>query len=316
MNNISIVTTNSIKGITAIFVVLHHISQNISDPDFLYVFQWVGTISVGLFFFFSGYGLTYQLYNKKNYLNTFFEKRLFKILVPFFLSNIIYILYNVVFNGIYYSFNDILKYIIGIELINPISWYVVAILWLYIGFYTSFKYIKRKTIQLFALSVFIFCYIGWCVLNHQANFVSIFCFPLGIIYVQLIDKLKIIHRNIIVCILSILFIYLFYEVSQMQYINNLINVLYSIIECLCFSIIVILLCSKYEIKNRILNFLGSISFETYLIHGLALNYLIKNSEFLSVSLIIPLSVFSAFIFRILHQWIEAKISSIFIKHNV
>jgi len=304
MKNISLNSSNAIKGIAALCVILHHISQNLSNPYFLYIFQWFGTLSVSIFFFFSGYGISYQFYNKKNYLDSFWKRRLSKILIPFFLSNIIFILYNVIVNDANYSINDILIFTTGIKLINGYAWYIIVILWLYIGFWVSYKFIKNQYLQLSILSLFIFIYIGWCILNHLSTFVSIFSFPLGILYVQNINKIKIKYPVLLIATLFITFSFLLYEASLMVHINNLKNVVICIVECLCFSSLIVLIIGKYEIKNKILIFFGSVSLEIYLIQGLFLKLVLEKSEILSVIIIIPLTILSGYLFKSLNKKIE------------
>lgn len=57
-------------------------------PVFSQFFDF-GTYAVAVFFFLSGYGLTYSCIYKKNYLKDFLKKRLLKIFFNLFYSNIV-----------------------------------------------------------------------------------------------------------------------------------------------------------------------------------------------------------------------------------
>lgn len=74
--------TNSLRGVLAILIILHHLSSKI-DILFLKWFHDFGAPIVSMFFFVSGYGLI-KSYLKKGtaYIDGFLAKRLGKILPP------------------------------------------------------------------------------------------------------------------------------------------------------------------------------------------------------------------------------------------
>ena len=83
--------TRSLRGIAAIGVIVHHISQN----DFfilsgeLHSFFDAGFLFVSIFMLSSGLGLAKSLKNKPGYLNGFLRRRLPVIVVPFYVNVII-----------------------------------------------------------------------------------------------------------------------------------------------------------------------------------------------------------------------------------
>lgn len=131
---LSLNNSKSIKGICCFFIVIHHISINLSDPGLFSIFVDIGYLSVSLFFFYSGYGLMKSLETKDDYLNGFIIKRLPTILISFWLVNIIYIFVNIIL-GEKYSFISMISYITGIKLINSNAWYVITIILFYLSFY-------------------------------------------------------------------------------------------------------------------------------------------------------------------------------------
>lgn len=84
--------TNLLKGIFAIFVVIHHVRACMVTLNNTYlgmILTASGYLSVAMFYFFSGYGLErqYQI-NFKKYVDSFFKNRIvsFYILYLFVLS--------------------------------------------------------------------------------------------------------------------------------------------------------------------------------------------------------------------------------------
>lgn len=62
----------------------------------------MGILCVAVFFFYSGYGLTISLRNKKNYMQGFIRKRFLTILVPYLMIAFIYWIWSAM-NGNPYS---------------------------------------------------------------------------------------------------------------------------------------------------------------------------------------------------------------------
>ena len=76
----------SLRGLAAIGVIFHHISQEdiFQKNQVLSPFVNAGAIFVSIFFFCSGYGLLKSFDSKENYLKGFIKNRLVKTLVlPF-----------------------------------------------------------------------------------------------------------------------------------------------------------------------------------------------------------------------------------------
>ena len=116
-------------------------------------FAW---IDVGIFFFISGYGLTYGYYNKEGYLQGFW-KRIVKVLVPFLLAHFVYAAADLIF-GIQFTTNDVLRSLIGNSTLVKNDWYVPALLIFYALFWAIFSSKlpeKRKHIILL-LSIIIY----------------------------------------------------------------------------------------------------------------------------------------------------------------
>lgn len=170
----SLNATLSVRGLAALGVLLHHISQekafqNASQWPFgggcLSLFNGIGYLFVAVFFFCSGYGLVKSLNSKSGYLDTFMQKRLPALIVPFYVNTILYAIAR-------YAHHDkmtLLQWIVsflGLSLMNRFAWYAVVIVILYIVFYITFRHIKNniKRIAIVTAAVLLqgasFCVIG------------------------------------------------------------------------------------------------------------------------------------------------------------
>jgi peptidoglycan/LPS O-acetylase OafA/YrhL len=196
-NNFSIENTNAIRGICAIWVVLHHISGTVDFVQSKVLFTGLaGQIPITVFFFLSGYAMTFQLDKKQDALNGFFKKRVLKIFMPLAVMAIVFFSYYRIL--VMQRANQIS---VGRQLLNSLidlshgyplvlnSWFVVELILLYIIFYFSFKLTKKNKKRgllvlflssgiLMALLMGLFVLRGW----PSTWFLSTLIFPLGSMY--------------------------------------------------------------------------------------------------------------------------------------
>lgn len=101
-------------------IVLSHLS---SYSIYLHDFQRWGSLIVGIFFFISGYGLSYSLHYKVGYIRNFFLHRIAKaLLLPYMGALLFYFVLNG--NWSDYSFFDHISRVSGPSLI-PNDWFVL-----------------------------------------------------------------------------------------------------------------------------------------------------------------------------------------------
>ena len=153
-------STKGLKGILAIGIILHHLSQEVTTGDVFTNFAYMGSYIVSMFFFFlSGYGLYVQNSKSKTYLDNFFRKRLLKILVPFISIWMIYLIYRIGVNKESINFNYFIKlFTVGKTVIYN-GWFIDVIILIYILFYLSFKFVENKRVAIIINSIFIIIYI-------------------------------------------------------------------------------------------------------------------------------------------------------------
>ena len=82
-DSLSLDAMTSLKGLMAICVILHHISQKAAfqQTKTIPIFEHIGFLFVGVFFFCSGYGLYKSFSTKENYLKGFLKKRVLPIVI-------------------------------------------------------------------------------------------------------------------------------------------------------------------------------------------------------------------------------------------
>lgn len=306
-HSISIYSCNCLKGLIAISVVLHHIVQGRDILILKELFGPFGSVAVGCFFFISGYGV-YASYSikKQSYLDGFLKKRFRKLIVPFILVILLYQLVN------YGSYKNILSGLLvgNPDYILPYSWYIFCAILFYFAFYYIFKYISGERSKIFL--VFIFTLIFYIVLRFILKWPgfwsgSLFLFPIGVAFKyheKYLKKTHISHVIISFLIITILVVILY--LTDIKYIG--------VIE-ICFSSLAIMLpFTIINISSKYLIFLGSISYEVYLIQGIIFYILGKINvdnnvcfAFMSVVLII----IGAYIVKCLLNYLDIKLFKLY-----
>ena len=275
-------STKSLKGLLAILIIFHHVSQKFTTGENFSNFEYMGRYIVALFFFLSGYGLYFQYSNNAKYMENFLKKRLVRIFVPFFVFIVIYVIYRATLGEVV-NVDFFLSFWRDHSNIIYNGWFINSIIVLYVIFYVSFKK-KDSKIAIFKLVFFTLVYIFWKVYQNHGDweYVSIMAFFLGVFWMKnrsLIDKF--IEKNYFAFLVSfsiLMYIFRHYEVIMKNIGITNKYVYYGIVGNLCtmvFLVYFLLLTNKLNFSNKYLDFLGDISFEIYMIHGLVMHYLGK-----------------------------------------
>ena len=125
--------SNKIKGLLAILIIIHHLSIYIKGTILFKVFTIAGVIAVSAFFFYSGYGLMTSYLKKENYLKDFLNKRIMKIVIPYIIAIIFTILVYLLTGQL--TPRKIFNSLVEGEPVVRFSWYMLAIISLYVVFY-------------------------------------------------------------------------------------------------------------------------------------------------------------------------------------
>jgi peptidoglycan/LPS O-acetylase OafA/YrhL len=282
--------TEALKGILILIVTFSHLTAYI-DCGIIKEICNYGALAVSVFFFISGYGLMKSLIYRKDYLTNFISKRFSKILPPIIIVTIIYIPLKVYFDGT--NLYQLLKDLAKGHTLTPYAWYIYAIILYYLSFYTTFKIIKRKNIAIAFVFIMIILYTGIIkYLNWGAWwYISSFAFPMGLLYAyheqKIIELLYIKSRvSTTLIYLANIFILLYCALGTYFMWPGWGGIMYNLIPLL---IMPILYSFNLE-RIHILRFLGRISYEIYILHGIFIQ--VGEKYFDSYFLIIFVCVFS------------------------
>jgi peptidoglycan/LPS O-acetylase OafA/YrhL len=286
----SLSITKELKGFAILAIVFSHIGYFlITDHQFLFPLSVLAGVGVNLFLFLSGYGLTISSLSKKEGKFQFYKKRLIRLLIPFWIVLISFLLMDYFLLGISYDKDFIIKAFLGIftnaelfESLNSSFWYITLILFYYILF--PLVFIKRypwiSALLLYFLSYYFLIKLDLVWLEEVAKLykLHIFAFPLGVgiawIFTEpkilnnfIILKTKQIYKKIekfaypIISIFLIIFISYFAINSG---VGETIKLEQNISIVTMFAIILLFLIKKFEF--RLLGLFGIYSYELYLFH--------------------------------------------------
>ena len=172
----SLPATTSIKGFFAIIILFSHLRQYIflGSGFFNEVFEstlrHIGQLMVTAYFFYSGFGIAESAKRKRGYVNGFFKKRVVKTLLHFDLSVILVLFLHTIL-GNHFATSNYFYCWIGWKDIGNSSWFVFAILVLYLISYVVLLLKDRSSHpELFlAFLVSFFTILLWFVLYLSKN---------------------------------------------------------------------------------------------------------------------------------------------------
>ncbi len=303
-------TSKCIQGFAAVAIIIHHLTQNIGPSAGPLAFMSeCGVLFVGIFFFFSGYGLYTSLKTKKDYLKSFLKKRYVTILVPFYMCIFVFVIAACI-GGMKFEGWEIPAVLSGWSLLNSHMWYIVEIAILYLVFFALYSLIKNRTVATVLMSAFVLGMMYFSLqLAHGDDYScpywfmgewwynSSLLFIVGIIVSKHADGLRKIARKIywvLVPVLGFLVWFLgkktFFMLQTVSYwseepggdpaiMDKLKCLSVQLPWILCFVLLLLLIMMKVRFGNPVLKFLGSISLELYLSHNLFLTGLQEGSIF-------------------------------------
>lgn len=324
-----------LRGFFMLLILFHHLSQQLNAPGSLVFLQHIGPLCVSYFFFESGYGLMKSVLTKEDYFHHFFRKRYSKLLLPFFLCNLIYLCVNRAF-GVSYSSLRILKCLTGMELVNTHAWFILTIMLFYLAFYFIFRFCNSCSLQYALLLVFQLLYAAYCM--HKGSGLQLFEGPwwfnssspffVGVLFGSFEGAvLPFIKKNyrlfMTLCVPVFLLFHIIsvyvngvfpYQTQDMsplspRMLRSWFNLVWQSLSVNAFCVMVLLASLKIKCSNPLLCFLGKISLELYLIHGLFIQ-LFKGqlctvqNDWLFIFLVLFCSVLSAWL---LHAPLHAVI---------
>lgn len=232
------------------------------------IFSSFGTLAVGTFFFLSAYGIMTQFRKRGNsYLKKLFFVNLPKLYLTLVFTNIIYLLV--------FHLGDITSANVGFYILqvfsllwtttlNSASWFMYTLMVFYLAFIVLcliFSKCKNNHVLpiILAIMPLLFTLIIFIVAPDMVMFgACVDCFSLGILYANYKTQMDAFFKkhfrwSVIISLIAVIFS-MFYSMFTAWII--------SLFAC----ILLILFSYKFSISNKILSFLGKISFYIYLLH--------------------------------------------------
>lgn len=306
----------SLKGFFSILVILCHLRSYIMIvnnnwlPSKLFVS--FGYISVGIFFFLSGYGLFISS-QKKNYLNHFLRNRFFVLYYKYVVFIMLYTAYLFLGNVLEKKTLVISFFFGGTVVIN--GWFFQTTFVLYLLFFSIFRIFNKDHLRLIIIFVGLLLYTLVCIVLHFEEhwYQSVFCFCFGMVFCKYRNKLllKSPLRYVLLIVAAICSIVLFL-LKSVYSLNSVINIF--VVNSLVISILFIVLYSPaiVLINNRLFRFVGKYSLGLYAFHGLFVSFFRSRiffipNDFLFAVIVIACSFLTAVIIHKLFGFIDKKI---------
>lgn len=271
--------TDVLKFIACLMVALGHYCGYCSVSNVHNVFvdairvvsPQFGYLGVALFFLLSGYGL--MMSDKKKHLEfgAFIRRRLSKTYLPAVLVSVIWLGINIVINEI--GGGNLLcnqKYLLGVIwwFNDEVMWFVRAIIVLYLFFYL-FRWLDVKIckvkdylyislINLLVLGTIATCLVRWAGIGDP---ISVPLFFIGIAIARCPEKAKRIFRSVPILLMVLISIV---AIAYLWRSDN--RVLHGLINYFVMTAFVSLLAFVDVCIDRIPKWVGSCSYDLYLVH--------------------------------------------------
>ncbi|MGN0527802.1 MAG: acyltransferase family protein [Eubacterium sp.] len=270
----SLVKTNSIKGIFILVVFFSHVSQCITLSDTfltklfnLINYNIVGQSMVSMFMLYSGYAVMLSAVNKgKGYVKLMPKNRILKVLLHFDIAVLLFLLLQTII-GQKFSFVKILLSLIGWDSIGNSNWYIFVILCLYLFSWISFMICRDKHKAAVALTFVLTAVLIVVLHKYKEDFWwdTAILYPIGMTYYLCKDKIdKIIKEHGAIYAVSLLVCIalwvLFYKFRG--------NDVALVFKHIFFAFIVLFATMKVQIHNKILNFFGKHLFSIFILQRL------------------------------------------------
>lgn len=270
---LSVENSTMVKGVLSVIIILHHLYPQSQGGSLGWLFDRVGYLSVAFFFFASGYGLHRSFVTKPRYGRSILTKRIPSVLVPFLTVTVFYWLLDFL-EGAPCSVGHVLASFVNGAPVADNTWFALCILVFYLVYLLSTR-VCRRGWQMAAFSAG-FCVV-WAVLCGIMGYsvywyISCMAFPMGIVWAIGEDRLVpwIKGRYLLSILLCCAAMAVCMAVKVAAPLNTAGDTLYYWLTACLFTALILLALMKCTIRNPLIGWLGKISYETYLTHGLFL----------------------------------------------
>ena len=255
----------ALRGIFAVCIIVFHISK---ESDLLYpLFHYLSIVSIGIFYFLSGYGLMKGYLKDRDYEKTYLIKRFRKLILPYLVITLVYWLYNFL-TGNRFGFLYVVQAFLDRSPIVSYSWFIVSLICQYLYFYLIMILSRRNEKIFFSLVAVLSAirFIWAFVIHDDFSTLLDFVFTSGILYTRFEGRCEtFLRRNGVKILIPLLIA----AVGLVFLSDRIDGTLYVLVQRLAFVTMIACFLSRYCFRNKFLSFLGKISMEIYLLQGLS-----------------------------------------------
>lgn len=274
---------NTIYGICAIWIMLFHIFRRIGMPYIPIITNviGIGNMAVDIFFFFSGLCLSLSV-KKHNYLqkgwSSYFKRRFVRILLPYFIICLPFYLWNAIFEIKGDTIHKIIMFFANLSSVSfwlkgtQTTWYIYGIMVFYLIFpllYTFFVKRGRKSQYITLVGLIAFALITAYIpifKNSTIVWARLPIFSIGVCMGINEIKIRELSKKEFV-VLGIVLIALGAVVSISELSESFsISQVYRFLLYIPMTLVLLLILNNRMYRSRIIEYVGGISLEIYLLH--------------------------------------------------
>lgn len=289
-NRISKTDSAMIRGIAVLFVIIAHYAQwyvTMEDSGIIStVLTKLGRYGVSIFFAVSGYGLLCSA--TKGVDRSFLKRRVLNVYLPYvMISGIVRLL-----SGATWRIGNIVKWVLGLN-----AWFVFNIMIFYLIFYVGYKYCKHKIVAI-EIGVFLVSVLLAVIVKDSVWYASNISFGVGILAKVYEERIAEYSKPVFLGSVVGGFI-----VSAVIYMlamnrNEFVYIFFKVIASGLWSILILGILIDYKIARiKVLEVVGTISLECYLIHHFILDLFtpLTWEPLLVCSISVVITIFCSFV---------------------
>ena len=265
-----------LRGLMALVVLIHHITQNTGSGVLLRVYMYV-SVPVAVFFFLSGYGLMRGAMTRSAYGRGFILRHALPLAALLLaVLGLFSLLYAAMSKPL--GLTALFSMILYCDPILVILWYVLVQLLLYIAFGVFARLFPGQPGKLLAAMV-CFCLVGQgiCLSRYVGQWWYSSCqlLPLGMAWALYEERINALLKKYwllltLFCVLGYLCIFQCFDAIFALHPGFGMRFVLLTAKNTLFTFGAVLILKKLRIGNAVLNFLGRISLELYMMQGLML----------------------------------------------
>lgn len=290
-------STTIMRGIWCLIIILVHIPESYQNPiqDMISSFGYIG---VTFFFVTAGYGLKLGMVNKTGMIHGFWKRRLPKLMIPYLITIVFYLLISFLNHEVF-----------DLYILYSVGGWVLWLIFCYFIFWATYNFNlfgKYKDIAISAIialfSVVLFLSSKYIVFTTWTT--EIYGFIWGIMlannktrfknYVVKNWNIKSVISGTIAFVLGIMYL----KFKPMYFTGSY---LLKIVLGIAILMFILILISRICIGNEVAHYIGRISYEVFLCHGIAIKLLeillpgIQSGVF--IALVIGFTIIIAIVIR-------------------